>query len=342
MPGQLSVVKVKGHLKNYPWGQIDGLLEFQADSNVQPQAELWFGNHPLGLSTEVASNNPINKQPEFPLLVKLLAIAKPLSIQVHPSEFFANKNYDQLSLSDKNGKDEILIALDTVWAFAGIREKAERVEIARQLNLASSDQNFASQCSEIFKFSDQEISGRIELITQVFNKEVEATVFKNLIENYPNDPGVLVATLLQFHELKPGEGLHVPPGCPHEYLKGKAIEVMTNSDNVFRMGLTNKMIDRDNALAVLTDAAIERFAVGSIYKPKANFVVELLEDAVTQLSGESYQVVLCLTGSTKIEIANKEENLRPGEALLISGPVTAKATIQGRASVAIHREDGRL
>lgn len=342
MSSQLKVVKVRGHLKNYPWGQLDGLSAFQADPNVQPQAELWFGNHPAGPSAAVTTSEAISSQPEFPLLMKILAIAKPLSIQVHPSQFFANENYAQLALSDKNGKDEILIALDTVWAFAGAKEASDRKKIAHQLKLASFEQDFSSQCSEIFSFSDQEISERIDLIAEIFNKEEENTVFKDLIANYPQDPGVLVAALLQFYELKPGEGLHVPPGCPHEYLKGKALEVMTNSDNVFRMGLTNKPIDRNNALLVLSDDSVEKFSAGVEYKPKANFEIKLLEDSVVELTSESYQVMLCLAGTATIEIADSEHTLLTGEALLVSGAATAKATINGRVSVAIHKEDGRL
>ena len=342
MSSRLKVVKVRGHLKNYPWGQKDGLLAFQADRNVQPQAELWFGNHPAGQSAEVATSAVLSSKLEFPLLVKILAIAKPLSIQVHPSQLFANENYSQLALSDKNGKDEILIALDTVWAFAGIRENSDRKRIAHQLKLASFEQDFSSQCSEIFSFSDLEIGERIDLIAEIFKDEKENTVFKNLIENYPKDPGVLVAALLEFYELEPGEGLHVPPGCPHEYLKGKAIEVMTNSDNVFRMGLTNKPIDRKNALLVLTDDVVEKFSSGVEYKPKSNFEVKLLEDTVVELRSNSYQAMLCLAGTARIEIADGEHTLVPGEALLVSGAATAKATINGRVSVAIHKEDGRL
>lgn len=342
MPAQPRVVKVKGNLKNYPWGQTNGLVDFQASSNQQPHAELWFGNHAAGSSFETESNKPISNRPELPLLVKILAIAKPLSIQVHPDQDFASINFEKLNLSDKNGKDEILIALETVWAFAGVKPKEDRIKIARELKLNSLNKDFKSQCQEIFELSNEAVREKIALLKSSSLAEREKLVFENLTSAYPNDPGVLVASFLQFHELNPGEGLHVPPGCPHEYLQGKAIEVMTNSDNVFRMGLTAKPIDKENSLKVLSDAPVQKFLKGSNYKPSANFEVKLIENAVYALSKESYQSVLCLTGEVKFESSEASQRLAPGEALLISGQITGKLIVKGRAAVAIHREDGRL
>lgn len=342
MPAQPKVVKVRGNLKNYPWGQQSGLIEFQAGADQQPHAELWFGNHASGPSIEAATNQPISSEPASPLLVKILAIAKPLSIQVHPDQSFATKNFEKLNLSDRNGKDEILIALETVWAFAGIKPDQDRMKIAIKLQLNSQQENFASQCKEIFGLSETALHAKINLLKTSLTSEIEKVVFEQLSAAYPNDPGVLVAGFLQFHELKPGEGLHVPPGCPHEYLQGRAIEVMTNSDNVFRMGLTNKLIDRENSLKVLGKNTIEKFSAGVEYKPSANFKVKFLEDCTYQLENTGYQVVLCLAGEARFESQASREVLNPGEALLISEEIIGKLIVKGRVTVAIHREDGRL
>lgn len=342
MPTQPKVVKVRGNLKNYPWGQKNGLIEFQVSADQQPQAELWFGNHAAGPSIEIATNQPVSSEPELPLLVKILSIAKPLSIQVHPDRNFATKNFEKLNLSDSNGKDEILIALETVWAFAGIKPDEDRIKTAIKLKLNSQQENFESQCQEIFGLSEKAVKEKINLLKTSLTNETEKLVFEQLSAAYPSDPGVLVAGFLQFHELNIGEALHVPPGCPHEYLKGRAIEVMTNSDNVFRMGLTNKPIDRENSLKVLGKNTIEKFSAVGDYKPSANFEVKFLEDGTYQLESTSYQVLLCLAGEARFESEAIREVINPGEALLVSGEIVGKLLVQGRATVAIHQEDGRL
>ena len=342
MTSQPRVVKVRGNLKDYPWGLENGLAEFNVSKNDQPQAELWFGNHPAGPSFKTETGEQVANQPEFPLLVKLLAIGKPLSVQVHPDQKFAQANFEKLKLSDKNGKDEILIALDKVWAFAGIKTSAERLKIAKNINLISCDLDFVNQCREIFQLSSSALEEKIADLIASLPEGTEKSVFENLKENYPHDPGVLVASLLEFHELNPGEGLHVPPGCPHEYLRGLAVEVMTNSDNVFRMGLTNKIIDRENSLKVLNNSSIQKFSSGDTYQPRAKFEVKLLNNVSYEVNNHDYQVLLCLSGEAVFEFEEVKYRLTPGEALLLSGEITGNLTVRGRVTVAIHQEDGRL
>ncbi|MDZ5076953.1 mannose-6-phosphate isomerase, class I [Nesterenkonia sp. HG001] len=72
---------------------------------------------------------------------------------------------------------------------------------------------------------------------------------------FPDDPGLLVALLLNRVDLSPGQALYLPAGNLHAYLHGVAVEIMANSDNVLRGGLTSKHIDVDELLAV-TDATV--------------------------------------------------------------------------------------
>jgi len=68
---------------------------------------------------------------------------------------------------------------------------------------------------------------------------------------YPGDPGVVVALLLRFVRLAPGEALYLPAGHLHSYLRGVGIEIMATSDNVLRGGLTPKHVDLPELLRVL-------------------------------------------------------------------------------------------
>ena len=74
-------------------------------------------------------------------------------------------------------------------------------------------------------------------------------------ERYPGDPGVLASLLLNRITLQPGQALYLPGGNLHAYLSGVGIEIMANSDNVLRGGLTPKHVDVAELMRVLDFAA---------------------------------------------------------------------------------------
>ena len=79
----------------------------------------------------------------------------------------------------------------------------------------------------------------------------EARMALELSERYPGDAGVLAALLLNLAVLQPGEALYLPAGNLHAYLSGAGVELMANSDNVLRGGLTSKHVDVAELLRVL-------------------------------------------------------------------------------------------
>ncbi|MCV7084319.1 mannose-6-phosphate isomerase, class I, partial [Mycolicibacter hiberniae] len=79
----------------------------------------------------------------------------------------------------------------------------------------------------------------------------EARTLLELGERYPADAGVLASLLLNRLTLEPGEGIYLPAGNLHAYLRGLAVEIMANSDNVLRGGLTPKHVDVPELLRVL-------------------------------------------------------------------------------------------
>jgi mannose-6-phosphate isomerase len=79
----------------------------------------------------------------------------------------------------------------------------------------------------------------------------ECRVVLELAETYPDDVGVLAALLLNHVVLASGEAMYLPAGNLHSYLRGAAVEISANSDNVLRGGLTAKHIDVPELLRVL-------------------------------------------------------------------------------------------
>jgi len=99
---------ISGALKNYAWGIPGGLLPWLGDipgsETTEPQAELWFGVHPSGASKIIDSDLALSQvldRREVPVLVKILAAAKPLSVQVHPRRELAQEGFDELNNTEQ-------------------------------------------------------------------------------------------------------------------------------------------------------------------------------------------------------------------------------------------------
>src|SRR5919197_561897 len=81
--------------------------------------------------------------------------------------------------------------------------------------------------------------------------KAELRTVAELAEAYPGDVGVVTALLLNLVHLEAGEAIFIPAGNLHAYLRGVAVEVMANSDNVLRGGLTPKHVDVPELLRLL-------------------------------------------------------------------------------------------
>ena len=74
---------------------------------------------------------------------------------------------------------------------------------------------------------------------------------------HPGDVGVVVALLLNHVVLQPGEAVFLGAGNLHAYLRGAGIELMANSDNVIRGGLTSKHVDVEELIDVVDCTPID-------------------------------------------------------------------------------------
>src|SRR6202012_368497 len=104
-------------------------------------------------------------------------------------------------------------------------------------------------------------------------------------EDYPGDAGVALTLLLNYVRLAPGEAIYLGAGNVHAYLRGTGVEIMANSDNVLRCGLTAKHVDVPELLAV-TDfrplreprwAAIGDGAISALDVPVPDFGLDVIE-----------------------------------------------------------------
>jgi len=330
-----NVLVVKGSLKDYLWGKVNGLSKWNTNTD-KPQAELWFGDHESSPSLLVENNKEISSKSSFPLLVKILCAAEPLSIQVHPDKETAQEKFEQYALSDSHGKDEMLFALEHFLAYAGIRNSKKVQEIFKilindskldSLKLLAEHSSFKKSAEIIFNLTKDEIDKANKILkTNLASLNIslsEQNVLEKIINKYPTDPGVLICLLMQFHELKKGDAIHVKPGTPHSYVSGLAIEVMTSSDNVLRMGLTNKPIKVQEALDLVIEHEVQVLSLPTndgihVYKPEANFELIAIDNAKKADISADFSCVLNVEGRTKLKVDSKEIELQIGQAALIS------------------------
>jgi mannose-6-phosphate isomerase len=219
----------------------------------------------------------------LPFLLKVLAADEPLSLQAHPSieqakagfaredaaglpRDAANRNY-----RDANHKPELICALTEFHALVGFRDPAATVRLLRALDvpeLAGHAELLAAQPdsdglralfttwitlpqSALDTLVPALQAGCVRLAGDDGEFRAEARTVLELSERYPGDAGVLAALLLNRVTLEPGQALFLPAGNLHAYVSGAGVELMANSDNVLRGGLTPKHVDVPELLRVL-------------------------------------------------------------------------------------------
>ncbi len=281
-------VPISNSPRDYAWGAVGAISQLPGwDKSSKPEAELWLGVHPESPAGVVGDPGRTLRDvaPELPFLLKVLAAGEPLSLQVHPSKAqavtgFARENEAGLALDDstrlyrdENHKPEMIVALeDGFRALCGIRPLVERE--AMQAELGSGELGLGEFGPGGLDLRDAESTTRELLVgrgspevadlvnrvaakaAEVFARSPESKFAESyrtvaeLSEAYPGDPGVIVSLLMNHVTLGAGEALFLPAGNLHAYLRGIGVEVMANSDNVLRGGLTPKHIDVEALLQV--------------------------------------------------------------------------------------------
>ena len=345
---------VSGALKDYDWGIVDGLARWHGATGTA-QAELWFGTHPSGATVIVDGPDTgrlladIDAHRGMPL-VKLLAAATPLSIQVHPDAALARRGWASGSplFADDAEKAEVLMALEPFDIHAGWRDAQDAANLLADagapedvVDLVRAGDPVASvrRLLDLDPFERAVIAGRLVDAAQRRGWSSSAVIsLERVIAAFPGDPGVLVSVLLDHDELAPGEAIAVSAGIVHSYVGGLGVEVMTSSDNVLRLGLTHKPIAVDEALeAVARDRVPQRLrARGDEPLAPGGMPFDLLVTAAPRvLPAGRHRLVLALEGPVRIASGPGSGTVVAEGHAVVWGPDEGEATVepQGRALV---------
>jgi mannose-6-phosphate isomerase len=293
---------LSGEVRTYAWGSTTAIPDLLGEPNLEgePWAELWFGAHPalpsrldfggerVGLDALIARHpaellgaRVLNEfGPRLPFLLKLLAAARPLSIQCHPSVAQAQAGFaredaaglplddPRRSFKDRSHKPELVAALGPFLALDGFRPIPEVIalfsglgasmlaEPLRALERAPDSRGLGRFFAALMNADAPRRAAWVEEAVErarplAATSPAHAWVVR-LAELYPRDVGALAPLLFNLVELEPDEALYLASGEPHAYLQGLGVELMANSDNVIRGGLTAKHVDVPLLLETLT------------------------------------------------------------------------------------------
>jgi mannose-6-phosphate isomerase len=262
LPG---VHEIHGRIQHYAWGDTSFLPQFLGqDPDGQPWAEWWLGTHPSAPATLEDGRPLTDLSGPLPFLVKVLAAAQPLSLQVHPNAAQAALGHAQGRYADPHSKPELIHALTEFEAFCGIRPRAATITLLETNGLTMLADRLAT--AGVATTMAEILTGIIasDPIVQICtdratDTDAPASIrwVAHLAQSYPSDPSVVATLLLHHVSLQPGQALRLEAGTLHGYLRGAGIEVMGPSDNVVRCGLTVKPTDIAAVLEILDTTEVE-------------------------------------------------------------------------------------
>lgn len=313
--------RIIGTPREYAWGSHTALREFcEVPVPAGPLAEIWYGAHPAapsGVENAGSLLSMIDGDPDcylgadvgqrydwrLPYLMKLIAPAEPLSLQVHPSRAMAQRRFAEETAAgvaleapdrlykDSNHKPELVYALSEFEAMCGFRAPRRAAELLGGLGSGTTDSLLAHlrrspnaagvEAAFTELFCVPPAADDLARVAEACALRLEADspspradrMVVLLHSKHPGDPGVLAPLLLNPVSLRPGEAMFVPAGGVHAYFSGLAVELMAASDNVLRAGLTGKHVNAKEMLA----------NVDYVAAPPVRIAPEVTDDELTEV-----------------------------------------------------------
>ena len=338
---------------------------------AHPGAPSGTGRGPLN---EVIDADPVRELgapavekfgPRLPFLLKLLAAGSPLSLQVHPDLAQARAGFaaeeaagipidaPQRNYKDPHHKPELICALTPFHGMCGFRPPTEAADALAALGVDSlkpyvdllhahpEEAALREVLTALLSADREELAPAVtEAATAAARLGGAHAPYAVLAHHFPNDPGVLAAMLLNHVRLQPGEALYLGAGVPHAYIDGLGIEIMANSDNVLRCGLTPKHIDVPELLAVTRFEPGEPAVLRPEASPSGEELYEIPIDefrlsrfvraegaAPTDVTARTPQILLAVAGRPRAG----DETLAPGESVFV--PAGEEVALSGPGTV---------
>ena len=319
-------------------------------------------------TVEILGDDIANRFGILPFLFKVLDVNDMLSIQVHPSKLEAKKGYEienklQIPLNapnrnykDENHKPEIMVALSDFWLLHGflpektLKNTLQTIPEFGHLVTVFESEGYRGLYKKVMEESEMTTREILQpLIDRILPKyksgELKkssadfwaAKAYLSFCKDGKIDKGIYSIYFFNIVNVLPGEAVFQGAGIPHAYLEGQNMELMANSDNVLRGGLTPKHVDVSELLKhVCFEATHPKILKGDIqsdgleriYKsPAPDFElskIDLDTENVYSSTNSSAAILLVLDGDMKVYEEDGELNLKKGEACFIDAKANFK------------------
>jgi mannose-6-phosphate isomerase len=307
---------------------------------------------------EALGENVLRKFSSLPYLLKVLDVAQMLSIQVHPSKASAEEGYAKeneqgipvkaphRNYKDDNHKPELMAALSDFWllhgfkAAAALNDTLSKTPELRFLQPIFNNGNYKALYEKVMNLEQGEADavlgplldrvvplyqeGRLQKESEDFWAARAALTF---CKDGHYDKGIFSIYFFNLLHLQKGQGIYQPAGLPHAYLEGQNVEIMANSDNVLRAGLTDKHVDvpelmkhvvfRETIPKIIDPSAGNSTAYDSPAEEFGLISYALEEDEKINFTTSSADIILCLQGKASIKSGNENMELSSGSAVFI-------------------------
>lgn len=318
--------------------------------------------------------------PRLPFLMKVLAISKALSVQAHPGKEQAVEGFEReeslgLSLNDPHRsykddqhKPELIVAvteffmLNRFSPLAEVKKRLARWKDLRPLFPDIHDANSQSEAplrsayQKIMKMDQAHLDpyltrwiASLEAKGPYGRGEIEYWILRTdraFSQQRYKDRGLCAFLFLNFLRLSPGQGCYLDAGELHTYLEGVGVEVMSNSDNVLRGGLTSKHIDVAELLRVLS---YESGPVKVLVPEKSGVYAtpaEEFELSVVRLDAKrkrfaqnlkSVEILLVLEGEVSLKYGKFKAALKRGSIVALPACLKSYELAAGAGECKIYR-----
>jgi mannose-6-phosphate isomerase len=301
----------------------------------------------------------------LPYLLKVLDVKDMLSIQVHPAKSaaaaeFEAENKKGISLNDPkrnykddNHKPELMLALSDFWLLHGFRSTEDTAVIIGkipELNFLipyHDDADHARIYKQVMTMPQEEVNQRLQpLLDRIIPLYKDGKLEKTnpdfwaaraaITFNEPGriDRGIFSIYLFNLVRIEPDYAIFQDAGVPHAYLEGQNMEIMANSDNVLRGGLTNKHVDVDELMKHVKFTPVEpKLILGSVEMetPEGQFAetrfktpapdfelrqIWLPEGESLTLPVGTTDIFFALAGKAEVKSGDTSFVLHRGEAML--------------------------
>lgn len=349
---------------------VNAPSEIVAKKGEQPLNTFLNADLTTNLGHEIAE-----KFGRLPFLFKVLDVNDMLSIQVHPTKTEAEKGYkleNELGIplnatnrnyKDDNHKPEIMVALSEFWLLHGFLPKEKLIKVLKSIPEFTSllpvfeSDGYYGLYKKVMEQSDEEVKQVLQpLVDRVLplyesgklNKSSPDYWAAKAVGSTDNisilDKGIYSIYFFNIVKTNKGEAVFQDAGIPHAYLEGQNMELMANSDNVLRGGLTPKHVDVPELLKHVTfEETVPNILFGDlqsdgierIYKsPAPDFElsqINLNNGKKYNSRSKTVQIIMAIEGDAEIQENSTCLNLKSGEAALLLANSSYRITTKSSA-----------